>query len=315
MLDLSLGRGKGLAVFILLCLVLCASGPLFSDSVKDGEWAVARTACSLQWESSHIGGAVLLGIKQGDIVRIFFVTARHVATENGFFNRNREGMHLLLPTRNHIVLRWKSMIAPERWLTGPGDVDLAWFEFSQDEIAQLRSEGARLEYVPVAGDMMTGLKSAYDDFAAVGTTVLEERDCATLPQSDAISLCAFYHSRSWQSGCSMEDQSNVLAVDRLAFVPSYPVRIVTDLPKNDCLKKISHLQFICNGRMEHGDSGRPCFLKVDLDGRTRFLLMGLQISIFSPGIEKSGVTPIEPMVDCITGRMRASRLIDHPELQ
>ena len=90
---------------------------------------------------SICGRGVFVGYKQNEMERVFFLTARHVATSPGLTETT---LDLAIGTNTH----WSVRAAKKRWYTGAKKFDFAWFELTDEECKDLAERNA-LKYIPL----------------------------------------------------------------------------------------------------------------------------------------------------------------------
>lgn len=99
----------------------------------------ASEAMGFVWMGdAFIGCGVLVGFKDGDRTRIAFVTAKHVATCQGFFRNPSGGSTIFLKANGRMFCHRKiADIEPSRWFCAGDGLDFAWFELTEDEITSI----------------------------------------------------------------------------------------------------------------------------------------------------------------------------------
>ncbi len=121
------------------------------------------------------GCGVLVGVKDGARTRIAFLTARHVATCNGFF-RSPSWYNAVYLKSEGSAFKYRRIadIAPERWFCAEEDLDFAWFELTTDEIMKISRDGRLPPHVSLDGDSTGDGAVATFDSGRIG--FLNEKD-------------------------------------------------------------------------------------------------------------------------------------------
>jgi len=123
-----------------LCLLVCLM-TVWGVLVAIPRWErrAADVLGSVWMGPTKIGSGLLVGVQDGSRTHIAFLTARHVATANGFFRQKSMCNAVFLGSPGAFRCRRIGNIAPERWFCSEKPFDFAWFELSAEELRKISS--------------------------------------------------------------------------------------------------------------------------------------------------------------------------------
>ena len=256
-----------------------------------------------------IGCGVLVGIPDGDRTHVAFLTARHVATANGFFRLQSKSNAVYLNSGGAFRCRRIGNIAPERWFCSKEkNLDFAWFELTPEELNILSKAGDLPPHVSLAD---------YTDSENSSTVAIHDgKGMSSIIEGDIVSVARTFDMPYFGSG--------------LRFPPflSTPVSVIftqmdsgmilkrwqdciVELPLNSFMSTMAVRQCVLQMSTHQSDSGAPVFINGKSDCPR---LLGIMITAkLNQGI--SGFLPLQATEEIRKSMMAGSgtRLIDKKE--
>ena len=204
-----------------------------------------------------VGNGVLVGVDDGKRTHIVFLTARHVATCNGFFRCPSIDNAVYLRSRGSAFKHSRiANIAPERWFCTDEALDLAWFELTEEELTQIAGEGKLPPYVALdAGKAGDGIVAEYD-----------ENRVYSLGKNDRVDVAKTVCYPGFETGISLSMFSLMRWSLMFTETESAPIdamwqRENVEAPHNVCLRRFDVSQNVILMRAHESDSGAPIFAR------------------------------------------------------
>jgi hypothetical protein len=228
-----------------------------------------------------IGCGVLVGIPDGNRTHIAFLTARHVATANGFFRMPSERNAVYLNSGGAFRYHRIGNIAPERWFCSKHkDLDLAWFVLTPEEVGRISCAGKLPPYV------MIGEHINDNDPSMVA--IFDRQRMNSIIEGDRISVARAGDMPSLSIPITV-----LFAWTESATILKRWQECVVELPLNLFMRKMTVRQSVIDMSVSQSDSGTPVF-SCEESGRPYFL--GLLIT-GKLNQELSGFLPIQAVDD------------------
>lgn len=272
-----------------LSRVLCATALLVCGCAKETPQvppaSLAEIADATFTINGGIGQGVFVGFNDHGSERIFFLTARHVAT----YARISESTLNLMVGGKHPM---KIKTAKDRWFITHPKYDTTWFELSPEETNALAQANA-LRYITLNTPTNTIAGKGI-----VGTGLWE------------------YERHPSTKSSSTDDIRLTFGSELVQATNSYPgvTNLVLSSDYNRKFRECPTACFVVTAKRtaNHGESGGAAFIRQTLGNRTYWHLVGL---IAGGNANDPIVTAVTPL-DATAAVMRygTTRLIDHPEL-
>ena len=264
-------------VLLILSLYGCSkpASPNLSRPASIDE--ISKSVFTINYNGIPHGKGVLVGLNNeiGN-EKVFFLTARHVATYGSIANTQ---LDICFGEKGNIAINTKT----DRWYTAPKEFDMAWFELSPVEKVRFSKKNL-LNYIPLH---RCGQKGSW-------TQALQKY--AKENPNGVVNAKMFYRDGIIDGEICMQD----FGIAPLPF------------PHNQRLKKCDILVFLAKVPKicTPGDSGGATFIQCRVDGKEYWLLCG----IVAGGDTERQVNAIQPIDEVIrTIRFDSRRLIDFPE--
>lgn len=235
--------------------------------------------------NGDIGQGVFVGFNDHGSERIFFLTARHVAT---YARISESTLNLMLGGKKPMKIK----TAKDRWFITNPKYDTTWFELSPEETNAL-AQANGLRYIT-----LNTPTNAIAGKGIVGTGLWEyERHPSTESSSTDDIRLTF--------GSQLAQATN-----------SYPKVSIQVLASeyNRNFRECPTACFVVTAKRtaNHGESGGAAFIRQTLGNKTYWLLVGL---IAGGNANNPIVTAVSPLDEtAIVMRYGSTKLIDHPEL-
>lgn len=280
---------KPSTVLTRLSAVLCASALLVCGCAKEAPQvppaSLAEIADATFTINGGIGQGVFVGFNDHDCERIFFLTARHVAT---YARISESTLNLTLGGKNPMKIK----TAKDRWFITNPKYDTTWFELSPEETNAL-AQANGLRYIT-----LNTPTNAIAGKGIVGTGLWE------------------YERHPSTESSATDDIRLTFGSQLVQATNSYPSVAIQNLSAehNRKFRECPTSCFVATAKRtaNHGESGGAAFIRQTLGNQTYWLLVGL----IAGGNEKNpivtAVVPLDVPADVM--RYGSTRLIDHPEL-
>ena len=267
------------AIFLASCVFFigCYRPSSFNLPTPASIDEISKSTFTINYNGEPHGKGLLVGINDGkDNDRIFFLTARHVATYKSIANSE---LNLSFGTNGNISVCTKK----HRWYTTPREFDMAWFELTSAEKEEFSKKNL-LNYIPIHLS------------ARKGSWAQELHKYAIENSNAVVSVKMFYRDVIMDGKINMRDSG-------IAPLP---------FPYNKYLKKCGVCVFLANTRRicDPGDSGGAVFIQCEIEKNSYWLLCGIVVG----GDRERHVNAIQPIDELVKIlRFDSRRLIDFPE--
>ena len=232
-----------------------------------------------------IGQGVFVGFNDHGSERIFFLTARHVAT---YANISESTLHLVVGGKKPMPIK----TTKDRWLITNPLYDTTWFELTPDETNALaKANGLRYITLNTPTNAIAGK-------GIVGTG-LWEYECQPTPpvsRSDDIRLTF---------GSSLVQATNQYPLVCTQVLTADTNRVFKECPTR-CFVVTAHRT------ANHGESGGATFIRQSIGNQTYWLLVGLIAGGNKNDPIATAVSPLDETAAVM--RYGSTKLKDHPEL-
>lgn len=269
------------AVLSVSTLLVCGCA---KESTQIPPASLAEIADATFTINGGIGQGVFVGFNDHGSERIFFLTARHVAT---YANISESTLNLMVGGKNPMPIN----TSKDRWLITNPKYDTTWFELTPEETNAL-AQANGLRYITLNTPTNT---IAGKGIVGTGLWEYERHPPATPSSTDDIRLTF---------GSQL-----VLATNRFPNVSTQILGIDT----NRSFRKCPTSCFVVTSQRTayHGESGGAAFIRQPLGNKSYWLLVGL----IAGGNPNDPVTAVSPLGEtAIVMRSGSNKLIDHPEL-
>ena len=232
-----------------------------------------------------IGQGVFVGFNDHADERIFFLTARHVAT---YANISESTLKLVIGGKNPMPIK----TTKDRWIITNPKYDTTWFELTPEETNALaKANGLRYITLNTPTNAIAGK-------GIVGTGLYEYERHPTPPISKTDDIRLTFGSEL------------VMATNR------YP-RVKTQILEGAVNRTFRHCPTSCfvaiaRRTANHGESGGAAFIRQTFGNQTHWLLVGLIAGGNALDPIATAIVPLDETA--IAMRYGSTKLADHPEL-
>ena len=260
-----------------------------------------------------MGGGVLVGFEEHGKRRAFCLTARHVAVSSRY--RGIGGKLFANPGKTIIRIENESgsvplrcTIAPVRWMTGGIEHDLAWFEFTEEEIREMERAGGRV--IALGMDMAGTLLKSRNGWYLAGTAAIGRDAAMKVDMANGMDVLVFCGRWRYLDG-STGRGTLVTNIHAKVLKVIQPVEMTSENTGLCFPSSVTANQIMVEASLLNGDSGLSSFAWLRTGHREYPFAIG--VNSLSKGA-RACVMPIDEMMKRIAGRNEI-RLQDFPGVE